>query len=566
MPRTQAHPLVTLLAFGVVAGAVRAQTCVDGLCFIDRVQAGEVDLGARPGGPAVLDFDGDGWMDLYIAGRNGLSQRLYRNVADDMRPGFRGFEDATPGSGLDTGDGPTRNGRGAIVADYDNDGDQDIYVLGEVGTGSSAGLLYRNEGGGVFADVSIGAGVRTGGGHPESAVWLDMDHDGDCDLLVGYAGDSSDRGFDLFVNQGDGTFAVSNGLLPALGVPNHNYSMTATDFDSDGWADVVTLTNGIGNTLLRNTADGSGGRRFEQVAQQVGYLTLGPAPMGISAGDFDNDGDFDLAITDAVTGTYYENTGGAFQKIAPVESIFGWGVSWLDADNDGLLDMFQAGSFSRGPAHNKLFRNLGSGLFEDSSVVLNDAEQDSKTGVRVDVSNDGRVDLVVCNPGGDDQRTSLLESTSTTPGSWLVVDLVGDGVRVNTDAIGAIVRVSAGGVTRSREVVSGSSTCATEDLRAHFGLGDAGEADWVEVMWPRRGSVESRTDHIDGPIGLDRIVTIEPRCLADYNADGLANTLDFLAYLNDWAAGDPRADFNGDGQNNTQDVLLFLNSWTEGCG
>jgi hypothetical protein len=560
-----AMPVGALLVAGLVAGVSRAQTCVDGLCFTDRVQAGEIDLGALPGGVAVIDYDGDGWMDLYLAGRSGAAHRLYRNEADAMRPGFRTFVDVTAGSGLDLGDGSARTGRGAVVADIDNDGDQDLYVLGEVGTAVSAGLLYRNDGG-RFTDVSVGAGVRTTGVHPESAVWLDLEHDGDCDLLVGYTGGGGGRAFDLFVNLGDGSFVAENGRLPALGVPSHNYSMTATDFDADGWPDVVTLTTAIGAKLLRNVEDGAGGRRLEDVGAQVGYAGLGPAPMGVSAGDFDNDGDFDLSITDGATGTSFENIGGGFEKITPVESIFGWGVSWLDADNDGLLDLFHAGSFARGPMHNKLFRNLGGGAFEDLSPALNDTAQDSKNAVRIDIGNDGRPDLVFCNPAGDDQRTGLLENVSTTPGAWLAVNLVGDGRLVNTDAIGAVVRVRAGGVTLHREVVSGSSTCSTEDLRAHFGLGGAAEAEWVEVVWPRRGSVASRTERLGGPIAPGQILTIEPRCPADYNADGQIDTRDFLAYLNGWAAGESRADLTGDGQTDTQDVLAFLNLWTSACG
>lgn len=557
--------VLTLIAGCLATPAALAQTCIDGLCFVDRVQAGEIDLGSLPGGPTVIDFDGDGWMDLFIAGRPTTPHRLYRNVEDTMRPGMRTFEDVTAGSGLDGADGTDRVGRGAVVADIDNDGDQDLYVLGERAGDGSAGLLYRNDGAGLFTDISVAAGIRTAGERPECAVWLDLDLDGDCDLLVGYAGDTSSRAFDLFRNLGDGTFAPANDLLPALGVPSHSYSMTPTDIDGDGWPDVVSLTTGIGPTLLQNVPDGSGGRRFDEVSEDVGYTTLGPGPMGIEAGDFDNDGDFDLAVTNAAAGTYYENLGGAFQTIEPVESIFGWGVSWLDADNDGLLDMFQAGSFSRGPSNNKLFRNLGAGAFEDVSVALNDTPQDSKNAVRIDIGNDGRPDLVVCNPGGDDQRTSVLENTSTTTGAWLVIDLIGDGRLVNTDALGAVVRVHAGGVTRHREIVSGSSTCSTQDLRAHFGLGEATQADWVEIVWPRRGSLASRTERLSGPFAPAQILSVSPRCLGDYNADGSVNTLDVLAYLNDWAAGDPRADLNGDGLVNTQDVLAFLNEWASGC-
>lgn len=540
-----------------------AQTCLDGLCFVDRVQSGEMDVGSLRGGPAVIDLEGDGWMDLYIAGDPGDDHRLYRNVEDPLRPGMRTFEDVTAGSGLDEPDGQGRVGRGAVVADYDNDGDQDLYVLGERNADSTAGLLYRNEGGGRFTNVSAPAGVRTSGQSPESAAWLDFDLDGDADLFVSYV--AGTRPFDLFSNEGDGSFVARNAILPSLPIPSHSYSLTVSDFDLDGWSDVILITTGIGPRLLRNVSDGAGGRRFEEVAQQVGYTTLGPAPMGISAGDFDNDGDFDLAITDASVGTYYENLGGTLQRITPVSSIFGWGVSWLDADNDGLPEMFQAGSFSRGPNHNKLFRNVGGGVFEDVSAALNDAPQDSKNAVRIDLSNDGRPDLIIANPGGDDTRTSVLENLSTTPGAWLAVDLVGDGRLVTADALGAVVRVRAGGVTRHREIVSGSSTCSTEDLRAHFGLGDAAHAEWVEVVWPRRGSLASRTDRVEGPLALDRFLALSPRCLADYNADGVADSRDVLGFLNDWASGESRADFTGDGRTDTRDVLLFLNEWAAGC-
>lgn len=288
--------------------------------------------------------------------------------------------------------------------------------------------------------------------------------------------------------------------------------------------------------------------------------------MGISAGDYDNDGDFDIAISNGAEGVYYENLGGTLDRVFPVTGYWAWGVSWLDADNDGLLDLFHAGSLGSGPNHNLLYRNLGGGAFEDVSDALNDAAQDSKNAVRIDFDNDGLLDLVVINPAGDDTRTNLFDNVSTDAGAWIAIDLVGDGRLVNTDGLGAIVRVRADGVTRHREVVSGSSTCSTEDLRAHVGLGSAAEVDWVEVVWPRMGSVASRTERFDGPFAADQIVTLLNGCLADFDGDGASNTRDVLAFLNGWNAGDPRADLNGDGANDTRDVLLFLNEWAIGCG
>lgn len=561
---------VGLLCVSIAPGAL-AQTCNNGLCFLDRVASDEIDLGWLRGGPAVIDYDNDGWMDLYIAGRSSGQHRLYHNIEDAARPGARTFVDVTTGSGLDLGDGKNRVGRGVVVADYDNDGDQDLYVLGWRGNDTTAGLLYRNEGGGAFTDVSLAAGVRTVGDDPESALWLDFDLDGDADLLVAYAGATA-RALNLFRNLGNGTFEIANDLLPALGIPGNCYSMTLTDLDLDGWGDVVLLTTGIGPTLMQNVSDGRGGRRFTEIASMVGYTFLGPAPMGVSAADMDGDGDFDLAISNGADGVYYENAGGSLVRVFPVSSMWAWGVSWLDANNDGMVDLFHAGSFASEPNHNLLYRNLGGGVFEDVSAVLNDAEQESKNAVRIDFNNDGRPDLVVCNPAGADTRTNLFENVSTTPGAWLTVDLVGDGRLMTTDALGAIVRVrtgeggGGGGVTRHHEIASGSSTSATEDLRAHFGLGEAVQVDWVEVVWPRLGSIESRTERYDGPIAVNQTLTLEPGCLADYNRDGTSNTVDVLAFLNGWNAGDPLADLNGDGLNDTRDVLLFLNEWALGCG
>lgn len=233
---------------------------------------------------------------------------------------------------------------------------------------------------------------------------------------------------------------LANDRLAALGVPGHCYSMTVTDLDLDGWSDVVLLTTGIGPTLLHNSPDGAGGRMFDEIAGDAGYTFLGPAPMGIS-GDYDNDGDFDLAISNGRRGCLLRESRRHARSGLPGDGLLGMGVSWLDADNDGLLDLFHAGSLGSGPNHNLLYRNLGGGAFEDVSDALNDAAQDSKNAVRIDFDNDGLLDLVVINPAGDDTRTNLLENVSAEAGAWIAIDLVGDGRLVNSDGLGAVVRV-----------------------------------------------------------------------------------------------------------------------------
>jgi hypothetical protein len=508
-PETCAVALAGLLVLLPAAGA-RSQTCIDGLCFVDRGASGEVALGFQRGGISVLDYDGDGFQDLVIANVAGQLNRLFRNVPDPARPGERTFTDVTAGSGLDDADGTSRQSRGIVAGDIDNDGDPDLFMTGYPSADGSSALLYRNDGGGVFTNVSVAAGVRTTGDRPDSASFADFDLDGDLDLLV--AGGASVRTLRLLRNQGAGTFTDATTLLPTLPSVSNLYGMLWTDFDGDGDPDCVTLKPSPGPALLRNEVDAQGARYFVDVAAAVGFTTLGPAPMGITGGDYDNDGDVDLAITDAVVGTYYRNDGGLLTRIYPFASMWGWGTTWIDADNDGDLDQYHVGSLGQGPNFDRLFRNLGGGLFDDVSAAVNSTYSVSQYAVQLDVDNDGRQEMVTINLGTPVAFVSVYDNVSTTPNHWIKLRLVGTG-GANRDAIGARVRVTAAGFTQTREIVSGSSTSSTEDLRAHFGLGAASVVDAIEVVWPRAGVLAARTETYPGPIPVDQILTLLPHAL-----------------------------------------------------
>jgi hypothetical protein len=499
-------------------------------------------------------------MDLAIADLAGKPHRLFRNIPGEQ--GGRTFEDVSAGSGIDDEDGSAREHGGVIAADYDNDGDPDLYFRGFLPADSSYGLLYRNDGGGTFTNVSIESGVRRSGDILEGEAWTDFDHDGLVDLLtVNIAG--SGRAIRLLRNTG-GAFIDASDLTPALPIPGHFYTVAMADYDLDGWSDAILTPNSTAPVLLRNIPDGHGGRRFVDIAAAAGYTHLGPAPMGIAAGDCDGDGDIDFAITDADVGTYYLNNGdGTLSLWTPFETFFGWGTAWLDADNDGDLDNYQAGSWGNANA-DRLHANLGNGQWLDASAALNALVVASQYTVQADYNNDGRADLITVNPN---DFISIYENISSAPHHWATVRLVG-GHGVNSDAIGAVIRLTAGGRTQVREVISGSSTGSTEDLRRHFGLGAAAQIDHVEVMWPRSGGLAWRTSTLHGPLPVDTLLTIAAPCPADLDRDGSPTLFDFLTFLNRFAEASPLADADistGEGVLDLFDFLAFQNAFAAGC-
>ncbi|MCH8852295.1 MAG: VCBS repeat-containing protein [Planctomycetes bacterium] len=547
--------------------AFAGMDCIDGVCFIDRGASGEIDLGNLRGGIAVIDFDGDGFPDLIVGDNQDLANRLFHNQPEPGQPGQRTFVDVTAGSGLDDADGTSRSAAGVVVADYDNDGDTDIFMIGFHHDSNSHGLLYRNDGG-VFTNVSIDAGVRRTGYAPSSASWNDYDLDGFVDLLI-CSWQGSINNFLLYHNNGDGTFSEVTDLLPAIPEFRTAYSHLWMDYDQDGYADCFVLVDIGPSVLFKNIDDGQGGRTFINVASDVGYTNLGNGPMGIAAGDYDGDGDLDIGLSNTSAGRYYENIGGSFVQVFPFSSIWGWGVSWIDVENDGDLDFYMCGSYTNGGGganFDRLFRNFGGGGFDDVSPALNGLSASSMHSVQIDFNNDGLQDLITINPGVPGEFISVYENRSTTNNHWIKIRLRGTSSGINGDAIGAVVRVTAGGVTQIREVMSGSSLTATEDLRAHFGLGDAAEVDQIEVIWPRQGSMASRTDVYTGPFPANQIMTLEPVATgcasSDFDGDGSVGAFDLALLLGSWGPcpGCP-ADLDGDGSVGAFDLALLLGSW-----
>lgn len=550
----------TVLAFGAAAWALDD---INGIQFLDLSVSGEVALGAPYGALAAIDYDNDGWLDLAV-GRERLATagRLYRNVPDPQNPGRRTFVDVTATTGLNDADG-ARNSGGILAGDYDNDGDTDLYICGFDST--THGVLYRNNGDGTFTNVSVAAGVR-GAGQSESASWADFDLDGDLDLMITLFTTPFHQ---LLVNNGDGTFTNASQLLPAASLTSRPYCHAWSDYDRDGYPDFYSLSRqGVGTEILwHNVSNGAGGRTFVNIAQQVGYTAHGRAPMGIAFGDYDNDGDLDIGISDADFGTFYRRDGANYTKIQPASTMFGWGVNWVDVDNDGDLDFFTAGSWANA-ALDDLRLNNGDGTLTDISQVLNGVEAPTRYSIQMDYNNDGLPDIIAVAPNN---RLSLYENRTTTAGHWVAVQLVGDGCRVNMDAANALIRLTAGGATQVREVINGSSTTTSEDPRQHFGLGAATTVDQIEVVWPRTGTLSARTEVFPGPFAADQLIVLAPQEVpGDANCDGSVNFKDIDVFVT--ALGNPAAacrfgnvDVNADGVVSFKDIDPFVATLGGGC-
>jgi hypothetical protein len=479
-------------------------------------------------GVALLDYDNDGDLDVYLVqggplGGPGVAprtpDRLYRNDLAIDRDGTRTlqFTDVTTASGLDT----PGYGMGVTTGDIDNDGWVDLYLT----KFNAPNQLFRNNGDGTFTDVSKGSGTDQQA-WSVSAAFVDVDRDGWLDLYVAnylrYNLDESAPCFGaagardyctpstypplpdrLYRNRGDGTFTdvtASSGIGrefgPGLGV-------VTADVDGDGWVDIYVTNDGMENQLWGNRRDGTFENRALRAGVALPVTAKAEASMGVDAGDFDDDGDEDLFMTE-LTGegsNFYVNDGtGLFDDrsapsaLGPASVPYtGFGTAWLDFDNDGRLDLAvvngtvqvierlrQAGDPF--PLHQRklLFRNLGDGRFEDVSAQAGVAFAQSEVsrGLAVgDVDNDGDIDLLIGNNNGP---VRLL--INETPGRhWLGLRLVGASGR---DMLGAKVEIRENGISRWRRVRVDGSYGSASDPRVLVGLGESAADPEVRVTWP----------------------------------------------------------------------------------
>lgn len=487
-------------------------------------------------GCAFLDYDNDGWMDIYLVNSGKcdfydppqpLRNALYRNNRDGT------FTDVTEKAGV-TGGG---FGMGVAVGDYDGDGFPDLYI-----TQYGRSILYHNNGDGTFTDVTERAGVAAPG-WSSSAVWFDYDNDGRLDLFVcqfcefnktlscGVDRDGAHhyciprifkpRPSWLFHNNGDGTFtdvSRESGIADHLGKA---WGVVATDVNNDGRMDLFVSNDTVANFLFLN-----GAGRFEETgfAANVGFSADGRARsgMGVDSADFNQDGWMDLFVANIdqeIFSLYRNNGAGTFDDVAmplgigmPTRWMSGWGLKFFDYDNDGDLDLILCNGFpddlveelSHRVTYKEpllLFQNQGK-TFKDVSGQSGPvfAKTFAARGLAIgDFNNDGAVDVLISN---NDGPPVLLQNRVGGQNHWLGVRLVGR--KANRDAIGARITYQAGDLRRERMKVGGGSFLSSHDPRLVLGIGQRANLDWLEIKWPQpSGAVERFTK-----LPVDRYITV----------------------------------------------------------
>ncbi len=499
-----------------------------GLRFVHQLCDDHVSniLESNGGGGVVLDYDGDGWMDLYLVNsgpREGITKtgpehvrqphRLYRNRGDGT------FEDVTAKSGV----GGSGYGTAATAGDYDNDGWTDLYVV-HVG----ANQLFRNRGDGTFEDATVRAKVGDAG-TGIGAVFADLDGDGWLDLFVAnyltfdpkYRLYFQPDGFPnalaypaefnvLYRNRGDGTFEDASEAAGIRIAGHRAMSVAAGDVDLDGDVDLYVSNDLSANLLLLN--DGKG--RFTEVGGKAGvaFNALGEAAgsMGAVLGEVNGDGRPDILVTRFGYGSLYlGGTNGLFTDHmmgsglgAMTAQFVAWGGALLDFDNDRDEDAFLA----NGDAHylvgwqSLLLENRGDGSFTDAAAkggAVFQAKLRGRGAATLDFDNDGRMDLLMTMLA---DRPLLLRNRVDTGNHWLWIRL--RGTRSNRDGYGAILRATAGGRTTLHQARAATGFLMQSDPRVAVGLGQAERLSRLEIRWPS-GRVQVLED-----VAADRVLTV----------------------------------------------------------
>ncbi len=532
--RRLSFPVGTFIA---IAGLIPLKPAADPLQaettspFLDKTRALGIDFPHQRGaseakhlvetmgsGCALLDYDGDGWLDVLLINGGATpdslpveqrSHALYRNRGEGR------LEEVTGETGLDR---PTAYGMGVAVSDYDNDGDLDLYL-----TTFGPNRLYRNNGDGTFSDVTQAAGVA-GAEWSASAAFLDYDRDGSPDLYVvnyldaafernppcemkgiraychprHFAG-VSDR---LYRNRGDGGFqdvSRSSGILNPQG---KGLGVVAADFDGDGWVDLYVANDSVRNRLLRNRGDGTFSDRTLFSGTGYNSKAQAEAGMGVDAADYDGDRLLDIFVTnyDVETNALYRYEGNWLfgderwtSGLARRDRfLLGFGAGFFDFDNDGDRDLLVVNghvvdniekiqpdlSYAQ---PDQLFENRR-GQFFEHGAFYEWSSQEPRVGRGAslgDIDNDGDIDVLISNSGA---QPALLINQVGARKNWIQLQLVG--TDSSRDAVGASVSITTAEGVQTDQVTGGGSYLSASDLRVHFGLGKAAVVEKIKIRWP----------------------------------------------------------------------------------
>jgi hypothetical protein len=513
----------------IVAGGAAVEGQSGGVTFKDVTAAAGITFTHNSGragkkylpetmgsGGAFVDLDGDGWLDVVLVNSRDWTPKaaslhgLYRNNRNGT------FTDAVKGSGLDQ---PVY-GLGVAAGDYDNDGDDDLYI-----TALEGDRLYRNDGGFKFTNVTRGSGIANAN-FGTSAAFVDYDRDGRLDIFVANyvkwseatdkrcALDGKNKSYctpevypgvasKLFRNLGGGKFAdvsqkagVANPGAKALGV-------ALLDYDADGWVDLFVANDTQPNQLLRN--NGNGTFTDTAVAAGVAFSDDGVArgAMGVDAADYDRSGRPHVLVTNfqnQMLALYRNEGGGLFQDVAPSSPVgrvsmatLGFGGFFFDYDLDGWLDVLATNGhieesvtsvqpkvqFKQPPL---LFRNAGKGRFEHASPAVGadfGVPQAGRGAAHGDYDRDGDLDVLFTN---NHAPARLLRNEGGNRNNWISIRL--RGTTTNASGIGAVVTVQSAQGTQRQMARSGSSYCSQSDLAVTFGLGKDASVTAIEVQWP----------------------------------------------------------------------------------
>ena len=492
------------------------------------------------GGAAFLDYNNDGNLDILLV-RGSTIEKYRQNGGDPVCSLYRGdgkghFTDVTRQAGLADSHGW---GMGVAVADYDNDGWQDIYV-----TGYGRNFLFHNRHDGTFEEVAEKAGVK-GGGWSMGAAFGDFDRDGHLDLYVSnylqypldhlpvhdsscnYRGISvfcGPRGLpgqrdSIYFGDGEGHFHDRSAELRIDPDKLYGLGVVIADYDNDGWPDIFVANDLSPNLFYHNLGKG----RFEEIALTANAAFspdgVEEGNMGADFGDFDNDGWLDLYYTTSSFQTdelLQNNHDGTFTNVsnpaghgASTYLFVKWGASFADLDNDGWEDLFvvnghlypEADKFNLGLVYKQrplVFLNNGDKTFREVGIDSGLSQQWKSRGLAVgDYDNDGRLDLLINNLDGG----PVLLHNEMPRRRWLIVQCTG--TKSNRSAVGARLTLRAGNLRQIREIKAGLSYLSSNDLRVHFGLGALDKADSLEIRWP-----SGLTERIEN-VPADQVLKLE---------------------------------------------------------